>query len=233
MRRLVLIAIMACFPPSLLLVLMSGLGIVSNTWSGPSPSLSLSYSHQFHGSCGGQHHATTVGVGVVAASLSSAGLRMVGGLHGAGGKGSISSSSSSSRSSGGFVTGVAHAAVYSYPQHYHATTPSSVGIAVATTAYLASSSVYAGSWEEDQPAGTPQQLQPLKPKEHPPTGANNPILTHPGGEEYVERAPPETLKISILGPTRGKSSTCTSSVVEFSNTVSVLLDIIVSFCVCK
>eukprot|EP00571_Detonula_confervacea_P001333 CAMPEP_0172321840 /NCGR_PEP_ID=MMETSP1058-20130122/44427_1 /TAXON_ID=83371 /ORGANISM="Detonula confervacea, Strain CCMP 353" /LENGTH=2855 /DNA_ID=CAMNT_0013037445 /DNA_START=302 /DNA_END=8869 /DNA_ORIENTATION=+ len=39
-----------------------------------------------------------------------------------------------------------------------------------------------------------------------------------GGEKVVAEAPPDTLKVSVLGASRGKSSSCTYSLVEFSNT---------------
>jgi hypothetical protein len=41
-----------------------------------------------------------------------------------------------------------------------------------------------------------------------------------GRDNIVTDAPPDTLKVSVLGATRGKSSSCAYSLVEFSNTVS-------------
>ena len=41
-----------------------------------------------------------------------------------------------------------------------------------------------------------------------------------GRDNLVTDAPPDTLKVSVLGATRGKSSSCAYSLVEFSNTVS-------------
>lgn len=39
--------------------------------------------------------------------------------------------------------------------------------------------------------------------------------------------PPDTLKVTVLGPLRGKSSSCTYSLVEFTNTVSVQTPLVV------
>jgi hypothetical protein len=43
-----------------------------------------------------------------------------------------------------------------------------------------------------------------------------------GRENFVAETPPDTLKVSVLGSSRGKSSSCAFSLVEFSNTVSCL-----------
>lgn len=48
----------------------------------------------------------------------------------------------------------------------------------------------------------------------------------------VAEAPPDTLKVSVLGGSRGKSTDCTFSLVEFSNTVSVAFLFSGGGCVC-
>ncbi|KAL3815945.1 hypothetical protein ACHAXA_000001 [Cyclostephanos tholiformis] len=140
----------------------------------------------------------------------------------------------------GFVPGVAHA-VQTAAHHSHFSM-------VAATASIASSAMggsggqnsflksvsaellESGSRGDSNGSGErrniPRQLQPM-----PEQGEQQQVrqasnqdgkvtasALGAGRENLVAEAPPDTLKVSVLGATRGKSSTCAHSLVEFSNT---------------
>ena len=216
MRRLVpflVTAMMAIFPPSSLQVLIGGL----SSTSGPSSSFTN------HGVC-------VAGTGdVVAPSLEFPCASVD-----AGGRGT------------GFVPGVAHAAqTATHHSHYSmvATTAS-----IATSAMISSpggsggknsvlksvSAELLGSGSRGSSGGgvavgnMPRQLLPVPGQEGSQHLRQAPLhdgkatasSLGAGRENFVAEAPPDTLKVSVLGASRGKSSSCAFSLVEFSNTVS-------------
>jgi hypothetical protein len=216
MRRLfpfLVTAMMAIFPPSSLQVLIGELSSVS----GPSSSFT------YHGVC-------VAGTGDVVAPR----LEFPCASVDAGGRGT------------GFVPGVAHAAqTAAHHSHYSmaATTASIASSAITSSpgslggqnsvmksesAELLGSGSCGGSGGGGAGGNIPRQLQPMPGKEGPQHLRQAPLYDGKasasslgaGRENFAAEAPPDTLKVSVLGASRGKSCSCAYSLVEFSNTVS-------------
>jgi len=213
MRRLVpflIAAIMASFPPSLLLVFIGGL--VSTATYGPTSS----WCHQNSNYCRDDN--------IIGGYSSLNGMST--------GKDIRTGGGSSSSKSGGFVTGVAAAShtVYVSPSHYPM---------VATTATIVASTI-GGSGGKKKRVGGIQSVD---------AETMVPIIIHDEvddsigsssscgggsnsncGEELVSEGD-GTIKVSVLGMSKGKSPSCSHSLVEFTNTVSFHIDMFL-FCVC-
>ena len=215
MRRLVpflVTAMMAIFPPSSLQVLIGELSPVS----GPASS----FTNQ--GVC-------VAGTGdVIAPSLEFP----------------CASVDASGRATG-FVPGVAHAA-QTAAHHFHysmVVTTASITSAMTSSpggsggknsvlksvsAELLGSGSRGGSGGGGAFGNMPRQLQPVPGEEGPQHLRQAPLhdgkattsSLGAGRENFVAEALPDTLKVSVLGASRGKSSSCAYSLVEFSNTVS-------------
>jgi len=202
MRRLgsfLIAAIMASFPPSLLLVFIGGL--VSTATYGPS---TTSWCHQNSNYCRDDN---------IIIGGSSIGMSTGNDIRSGGG--------SSSSKSGGFVTGVAAVShtVYVSPSHYPM---------VATTATIVASTIGGSGGEKKRGIGGIQSVD---------AETMVPIILHDEvddfdssgscgggsnsncGEELVSEGD-GNIKVSILGMSKGKSPSCSHSLVEFTNTVS-------------
>lgn len=216
MRRLVpflIAAIMASFPPSLLLVFIGGL--VSTATYGPTTTSSC---HQNSNYCRDDI--------IIGGYSSSIGMSTGNYIRSGGG--------SSSSKSGGFVTGVAAAShtVYVSPSHYPM---------VATTATIIASTIGGSGAKKKRGVGGIQSVD---------AETMVPIILHDEvddfdssgssscgggsnsncGEELVSEGD-GTIKVSVLGMSKGKSPSCSHSLVEFTNTVSFHIDMFL-FCVC-
>ena len=209
MRRLapfLLAAIMATFPPSLLLICIGRL--VSTTL----PSSSTTWCITHHGSCG-QDDVLVNGFG----------------SSGYGGISSISSSSintrvaSSSGSSSRLIPGVASAAshtVYVSPSHYPM---------VSTTASIVASTMvgqYTGGKNTRRgiiPSVSAESMEPIDiggDSSSSSTSSTSTCSSNSDNSQFVLEGP-GTIKVSVLG--LGAPPSCTYSLVEFSNTVSYYL----------
>ena len=208
MRRLVpflIAAIMASFPPSLLLVFIGGL--VSTATYGPTSSVC----HQNSNYCRDDNNIIIGGYSSSIGTSTGNDIRTGGG---------------SSSKSGGFVTGVAAAShtVYVSPSHYPM---------VATTATIVASTI-GGSGGKKKRVGGIQSVD---------AETMVPIIIHDEvddsigsssscgggsnsncGEEDVSEGD-GTIKVSVLGMSKGKSPSCGHSLVEFTNTVSFYIDV--------
>lgn len=219
MRRLVpflIAAIMASFPPSLLLVFIGGL--VSTATYGPSTTSSC---HQNSNYCRDDNI-------IIGGYSSSIGMSTGNDIRSGGGI-------SSSIKSGGFVTGVAAAShtVYVSPSHYPM---------VATTATIVASTIGGSGGKKKRGVGGIQSVD---------AETMVPIILHDEvddfdsssgssscgggsnsncGEELVSEGD-GNIKVSVLGMSKGKSPSCSHSLVEFTNTVSFHIDMFL-FCAC-
>ena len=220
MRRLapfLIAAIMASFPPFLLLVFIGGL--VSTATFGPSTT--SSWCHQNSNYCRDDNI-------IIGGYSSSIGMSTGNDIRSGDG-------SKSSSKSGGFVTGVAAAShtVYVSPSHYPM---------VATTATIVASTI-GGSGGKKKRVGGIQSVD---------AETMVPIILHDEvddfdsssgssscggsnsncGEELVSEGD-GTIKVSVLGMSKGKSPSCSHSLVEFTNTVSFHIDMFFVLCMCK
>ena len=145
---------------------------------------------------------------------------------------SIASGGGSSKS-GGFVTGVAAAShtVYVSPSHYPM---------VATTATIVASTIGGSGGKKKRGVGGIQSVD---------AETMVPIILHDEvddfdssgssscgggsnsncGKELVSEGD-GNIKVSVLGMSKGKSPSCSHSLVEFTNTVSFLIDMFFVLC---
>ncbi|KAL7554978.1 hypothetical protein ACHAWF_018551 [Thalassiosira exigua] len=211
MRRLVpfvLAALMACLPPLLLMALIG----VGEPAAGP------------------QTCALGACVDVLAVDAPSAGMlppRVVaGGNSGGKGVGGIGAVMGTGGAGGGFVVGGVHAAsAHAAAAHRYHRRPASTVAASVTSAAMAYFAPDAAA------SGTPNH-QPLSPgqgggggtataaadQRTPQQGHVRHARVTGSAATYVAEAPPDTLKVSVLGASKGRSASCAYSLVEFQNT---------------
>ena len=200
MRRLapfLLAAIMATFPPSILLICIGRL--VSTTLSSSTTTIWCTH----HGSCGQDDVVNGFGSSVYGGISSSSNTR-------------AASSSGSSRLITGVASAVSHT-VYVSPSHYPM---------VSTTASIVASTMvgqYTGGKKKNTrggiiPSVSAESMVPIDIGGDSSSSSTSTCSSNSDSEFVLEG--PGTIKVSVLGT--GAPPSCAYSLVEFSNTVSYI-----------